>query len=237
MTESEGSDELIARQIEYYRARAPEYDEWPTRSGRYDRGPEHRARWDGEIAEVRDALTAASLTGRVLELACGTGWWTEQLVGGAESIDAVDSSAEVLERNRARVESPKVTYIQADLFKWRPTIQYEAVFFSFWLSHVPPDQFEPFWRLVSDCLAPHGRVFLIDSLHNGEYHWTIPPDGVGPKWVATRELSDGRQFEIVKVFHEPDGLRAALEPLGWDVTVHQTDSFFIWGEASRRSAP
>jgi hypothetical protein len=68
------SDEaLIREQIAYYRARADEYDEWWTRSGRYDRGPDQRARWLTEIGVIERALAAQAPLGDVLELACGTG--------------------------------------------------------------------------------------------------------------------------------------------------------------------
>ncbi len=36
-------DELLGEQAAYYRARAPEYDDWWQRTGRYDRGPEATA--------------------------------------------------------------------------------------------------------------------------------------------------------------------------------------------------
>jgi SAM-dependent methyltransferase len=42
-------NELLDEQLAYYRARAGEYDEWFLRTGRYDRGPEHRA-WHPERA-------------------------------------------------------------------------------------------------------------------------------------------------------------------------------------------
>ena len=47
-----------------------------------------------------------------------------------------------------------------------------------------------------------------------------------------RELNDGRAFEIVKVFHEPEGLAARLEPLGWCGDYRMTANFFIYGSAS-----
>lgn len=49
-------DAIIRQQVEYYRARAAEYDEWFLRQGRYDRGPEQRADWEREVAHVRAAL-------------------------------------------------------------------------------------------------------------------------------------------------------------------------------------
>jgi len=76
------SDEgLLTEQRAYYRARAPEYDEWWQRRGRFDRGPELAQVWDREVAQVAAALETFGVTGEVLELAGGTGWWTARLAG------------------------------------------------------------------------------------------------------------------------------------------------------------
>jgi hypothetical protein len=42
-------------------------------------------------------------------------------------------------------ERDAVTYIAADIFDWQPQHRYDAVFFGFWLSHVPPVTFDEFW--------------------------------------------------------------------------------------------
>ena len=93
MGDSSKHESLLREQIAYYRAR--EYDEWFLRQGRYDRGPELNRRWFDEVAEVRQALAAFNPTGHVLELACGTGLWTEPLLRQAARITAVDASPEV----------------------------------------------------------------------------------------------------------------------------------------------
>src|SRR6185437_12657679 len=97
------SDRLIEEQIAYYRERAGEYDEWFLRQGRYDRGPEHREDWFGEVAVVEAALEQSLATGgEVLELACGTGWWTSRLAARHQRVMAVDGSPEVIAINRER---------------------------------------------------------------------------------------------------------------------------------------
>jgi demethylmenaquinone methyltransferase/2-methoxy-6-polyprenyl-1,4-benzoquinol methylase len=232
-------DELLREQMAYYRARAGEYDEWFLRQGRYDRGPALNQRWSAEVGEVARALAAFGPAGRVLELACGTGWWTQQLVRSAESLTAVDASAEVLALNEARVGDSEerapggVRYVTADLFTWKPDGPYDVVFFSFWLSHVPPERFEAFWGLVRSCLAPGGRVFFVDSRH--EPTGTAADQRLEDPGVTTmtRRLNDGREFRIVKVFYEPDTLAARLESLGWRVTVQATESYFIYGFGER----
>src|SRR5687768_1659873 len=98
------SDErLLQDQVAYYRARAGEYDEWFLREGRYDRGPEHRGEWFAEVEIIRRALSHAITDSDVLELACGTGLWTEQLARENRHVAAVDSSSEVIAINRSRV--------------------------------------------------------------------------------------------------------------------------------------
>ena len=72
-------DRLLAEQQAYYRARAPEYDEWWQRRGRYDRGSDLAEEWDRQVAQVAAALETFGATGDVLEMAGGTGWWTARL--------------------------------------------------------------------------------------------------------------------------------------------------------------
>ncbi len=152
----DAEDDLLAEQRSYYRARAPEYDEWWQRRGRYDRGEEETAEWGRQVATVEAALATFGPSGDVLELAGGTGWWTERLAQTADSLMVVDASAETIERNRARVRRPDVQYVQADLFAWEPDRTYDVVFFSFWLSHVPRERFRAFWSLVERCLGRPG---------------------------------------------------------------------------------
>src|ERR1700722_11590141 len=89
----------LSQQLEYYRARAGEYDQWWLRQGRYDRGAALNGQWFAEAAVVSSALAAFHPAGRVLELACGTGIWSEQLLPFASHLTAVDGSPEMLAIN------------------------------------------------------------------------------------------------------------------------------------------
>lgn len=229
-------DPLLDEQADYYRARAGEYDDWWQRVGRYDRGAEATARWNEEVAEVDAALARASLAGDVLELACGTGWWTERLARTARRLTCIDASTETIELNRTRLRGAGLAlpeYRVADLFAWTPDQTYDAVFFSFWLSHVPLDRFASFWAAVAAALKPGGRAFLIDSLpeptSSARDHRPPGTDG-----VQERRLDDGRTFRVVKLFHRPDELARRLEPLGWRADLDGTSRYFVYGQATRR---
>src|ERR1700761_7665862 len=109
---------LLADQRSFYRARAPEYDQWWQRRGRYDHGPEDTAEWDRQIELVLQAVDTFGPVGDVLELAGGTGWWSRHLAQTARTLTVLDSSRETLRINRERVDRPDVTYIVADIFGW-----------------------------------------------------------------------------------------------------------------------
>jgi len=225
----------LQEQLDYYRARAAEYDQWWLRQGRYDRGAALNAQWFADAAAVSAALAAFRPEGRVLELACGTGIWTEQLLPFAAELTAVDGSPEMLTLNAARLRAPKIRYVEADIFRWRPSEPYDVVFFGFWLSHVPPEAFAAFWQMLQSCLAPGGRVFFVDSRREPTStavdHRLPPPEAT---WL-TRRLNDGREFRICKIFHDPGELTARLAALGWNAAVVATDHYFIHGACGVRA--
>jgi demethylmenaquinone methyltransferase/2-methoxy-6-polyprenyl-1,4-benzoquinol methylase len=227
-----GDEGLLAEQQAFYRARAPEYDEWWQGRGLYDRGPELAEEWDRQVAQVETALGSFGATGDILEMAGGTGWWTERLVRTATRLTVLDASPEALQLNRDRVGRADVEYVVADLFTWQPQRAYDVVFFSFWLSHVPRVRFRAFWALVRACLAPGGRAFLIDSRNDPQPAGEVKDPYVehyGPD-LHLRRLYDGSQYRVVKVMYEPDELQSLLAGQGWATRLAAT-RWFIFGEA------
>lgn len=201
-------DSLLTEQIAYYRARAGEYD----------------ATYPLDVHADADARAALLTTleehapfGRTLELACGTGQWTAELVRHATAVTAVDAAPEALAICRRRVAAADVRLVEADLFTWRPRERYDFVFFSAWLSHVPPQRFDAFWALVADCLEPAGRVFVIDELPAVA---AVERSAAGqPAPAVHRDVTGGGSFRAVKVLHDPDELRARLAALGWEADI------------------
>ena len=197
----------------YYRERAHEYDEWFYRQGRYDRGSELNARWSTEADEVFAELATLNFTGDVLELAPGTGIWTERLLRTASTITAVDASSEMIEINKAKVSDDRVTYVQADLFTWQPEHTYDAVLFSFWISHIPLERLDGFLHAVSTMLRPGGKVFFVDGRREPTSTAKNNQLPEGGNQIMTRTLNNGQSFEIVKNFYDPAELAARCQPL------------------------
>ena len=189
--------DLVEEQKRYYAERAPEYDDWWYRRGRYELEPDALVRWWEDVAEADAALEAFAPRGSLLELAAGTGSWTRKLVRMADRVVAVDANRETLALNTDEAE-----HVLADLFAWRPEETFDVVFFSFWLSHVPDERLEEFWALVRSALRPAGRVFLVDNNVKGDLiHKGRERVDTG---VERRQLADGREFDIVKHYRTPD---------------------------------
>jgi len=233
MTDTVAPD-VLTDMVDYYRARAAEYDEWWYRQGRYDHGPEQNGRWFAEMEEVYAAFDALQIIGDVLELAPGTGIWTERLLKTADAITAVDASEEMVAVNRAKLGSDRVSYVIADLFAWQTDRQYDAVCFGFWISHVPAERLDGFLATVAGVLRPGGKVFFVDGRHEptttAKNH-VLPEQGAQ---VMTRKLNDGRAYQIVKNFYAPDALAAQCARAGLSVDVRETSTFFLYGAGTRR---
>jgi len=209
-------DQLLAEQRAYYSALAPDY---------LDQGLDLPGG-----AELTAALDEFRPAGSVLELACGPGTWTPQLLRYASDVTAVDASAEMLAIAAGRVpDGAPIRFVEADLFSWEPDRQYDVVFMGCWLSHVPAERFESFWSQVAAALAPQGRVFFVD-----DYYRTPEELIEGPaSSTIARRTPDGTTYRIVKVPHAPTDLEGQLRGLGWDITVTPTAGPFFWGAGNR----
>ena len=227
---------ILAEQLAYYRARAAEYDEWWLRTGRYDHGAELNAAWHDDAARVEQALVAhldAARPQSALELACGTGLFTRLVAPRVGRLLALDASPEVQAVNRARVSRANVAYEIADLFAWQPAARYDFVFMSFWLSHVPDDRFDEFWTKVRAALADGGSAYVIDSGWDTTASATNHARPERERGIAVRKLNDGREYRIVKVFHDPGNLARRLAALGLASHVVHTPRYFIHGAVTR----
>jgi 2-polyprenyl-3-methyl-5-hydroxy-6-metoxy-1,4-benzoquinol methylase len=109
-TDMNDTDALLADQIAYYRAAAAEY------------------RLSGPAArDLATALNEFRPAGDVLELACGPGTWTQQLLRHAATVTAVDAAPEMLARAKARVGAGRVRFVQANVLEWTPELNYDLV--------------------------------------------------------------------------------------------------------------
>ncbi|HLY15032.1 MAG TPA: class I SAM-dependent methyltransferase [Candidatus Limnocylindrales bacterium] len=224
-------DDLGPEMQAYYAARAPEYDDWYLRRGRYSRGPVHDLAWNADLDAATVWLDALPLHGEIVELAAGTGWWSTLLAGkGVLSIyDAVEPP---LDRARERLLAHGLrAHIHVRDAWTEPDRPVDALFCGFWLSHVPRARLAEFLGLARRWLKPGGTFAFIDSRpdpHSGAVDQAVSAEAE----ISERRLADGREFRVVKVFWQPAELEAALLAAGFATArVTTTARFFLLGSA------
>lgn len=211
------SEQILQDQIAYYRQRAGEYD--------------GTAYEDLDAARIRIDRIVASLPSapRTLELACGTGMWTESLARRDTLLTALDAAPEALSVARRRCPN-RVEFVCADVFEWKPKERFDLIFFAFWLSHVPSLLVGSFFDRLSGPAAPGGRVVFVDEHVSQAAHdvaLTEDPE------ATRRRLADGSVHRLVKVYLEPHKITETLTRLGWDAQVSRDRTDWIIGSCRR----
>jgi SAM-dependent methyltransferase len=226
--------DIDAEMLAYYEARAPEYDDWYLRRGRYARGPVHDAAWNAELDVAGRWLDDLPIHGDIVELAAGTGWWSPLLASKGE-LSLYDAAPAPLDRARERLVAHRLRAHLHVRDAWaEPDRAVDAVFTGFWLSHVPRVRLDAFLGLVRRWLMPGGTFAFIDSLPDPQSSAADHPAPAGD--ASVRRLADGREFTIVKVYYAPDELERALHAAGFaEATVTTTGRFFLTGVATAGS--
>ena len=197
--------------VDYYEARAAEYDDWYLRRGRYAHGPIHDQAWAAELDAATLWLDRQPLGGEIVELAAGTGWWSPLLASkGDLSIYDAASAPLDLARDRLLAHGLRAHIHVRDAWA-EPDRTVDAVFCGFWLSHVPRARLGAFLELARRWLKPGGSLLAIDSRpdpSSGAVDQPATPEAEAADGIVRRRLADGREFRVVKVVYPPDELEA-----------------------------
>ncbi|MHB1198114.1 MAG: class I SAM-dependent methyltransferase [Polaromonas sp.] len=210
---------------DYYAARANEYDQIYLK-------PERQAdlrtieRWLPEV-----------LSGRtVLEVACGTGYWTQFIAPSSASVVALDSSPETLHVARTRVPQDKVHLLSGDAYSLPfPSSTFDAGFAGFWWSHVPRSRITEFLRGFHTALIPGAKVVFLDNLFVPDSSTPISERDAEGNTYQSRPLSNGTVHRVLKNFPSREELVSSVAGLAQDVRYHQWR--YYWALEYVTSAP
>ncbi|HWR83166.1 MAG TPA: class I SAM-dependent methyltransferase [Candidatus Deferrimicrobium sp.] len=189
--------------IDYYRARAPEYEQIYYRDV-----PERRQELDclatqlGELVRDKD----------VLDLACGTGYWAQVMSRTAQFVLAADISPEMLTEARRKEYYSQVEFVRADLYRPPVRVQsFDVVVLGFWFSHEPRQHYLEFFDIMCQPLRPGGLIWMVDN--------NPPAEGINQNLVRTdafgntfkrRFLDNGKEHVILKNYFTAEQLRTTL---------------------------
>jgi demethylmenaquinone methyltransferase/2-methoxy-6-polyprenyl-1,4-benzoquinol methylase len=182
------------------------------RAGEYDR-VYHKPERQNDLALLTDRLRALLAGHRVLEVACGTGYWTEAIADVTTSIVATDINPEVLEIARAKrlPDDTDVRFIEADAYTLEGVGDgFDAALTAFWWSHIPKSRVDAFLRSLHQRLMPGALVVICDNLYIEGSNTPISRTDDEGNTYQMRGLEDGSAHEVLKNFPDETELRRAL---------------------------
>jgi ubiquinone/menaquinone biosynthesis C-methylase UbiE len=189
----------------YYAARAREYE-------RIYAKPERQA----DLRRLEGLLPSLFAGRRLLEIACGTGYWTKLLAGEAQSIVAIDASSETL---AVAAEKPlpagRVRFRVADAYALPDELgMFDAAYAGFWWSHVPARERARFLGALDRRLLPGATIALLDNLFVEGSSTPIAHADADGNTYQVRRLDDGTEHTVLKNFPTEDELRADVAAFG-----------------------
>ena len=201
---------IEATMAAYYARRAEEYELIFHKPERQD-----------DLRALRSFVVEAFAGRNVLEIACGTGYWTQVLSRSAASVTAIDVNDEVLEIARAKpTRRDNVELLCEDAYAL-PSFskQFSGGFAGFWWSHLPKERLRSFLTGLHRALAPGAAMVFIDNAYVESSSTPISRRDADGNTYQKRTLHDGSTHEVLKNFPTEDELRHALDGLATHVRV------------------
>jgi 2-polyprenyl-3-methyl-5-hydroxy-6-metoxy-1,4-benzoquinol methylase len=184
--------------VQYYAKRAQEYE-------RIYHRPERQADLKALCATIEDTFAGRD----VLDVACGTGYFSACAARRARSLQGVDANETTLELARAKA-IPNASFRAGDAYELGSlTRAYSGALCTFWWSHIPKDRIEAFLRDLHRSLEPGALVLFADNTYVEGSSTPLTRTDAGGNTYQTRKLESGAGYEVLKNFP------AAGELLGW----------------------
>jgi len=192
---------ITDQQAQFYAKSAANHDRV------YDK-PERQA----DLAAIRSHLADAVRGHRVLELACGTGYWTRLLADSAAAVTATDINPEMIALAQLRaLPAGKVQLRVADAWDLPADIgSYSAVFIGFWWSHIKREEQERFLAQLRAKLGKDILLVLLDDVYVEGSSETVARTDLEGNTYQIRTAPDGERYEIPKTYPSDSALRKKL---------------------------
>jgi demethylmenaquinone methyltransferase/2-methoxy-6-polyprenyl-1,4-benzoquinol methylase len=198
-------------------------DYYAKRASYYER-VYHKPERQADLRAMEAALAPQFAGRRVLEIACGTGWWTPHGARLAASWMATDLNPETIAVARAKTlpvrpdGSAVVEFSAVDAWAMAELggRTFDAAFAGFWWSHVPLERLRDWLALLHARLEPGARVVMLDNRFvTGSSTPISRTDAAGNTWQL-RALDDGSTHEVLKNFPTCEAALALLGPRSRD---------------------
>lgn len=205
--------------IRYYAQRAAEYEKVYTKPER----AKDRQKLNNELRRVFAGHD-------VLEVACGTGYWTLPVSEVARSVVGTDVNEEVLLIAQSKpYPDGRVRFVKSDAYSLDDVSgDFTAALASYWFSHIPKNRRLEFIRTLHSKLKPGAIVVFVDNIYveGSNNPMSDYVDGEGNTY-SRRRLQDGSEWDVLKNFPTEDELRKLLDGSAEDIEYYKS-SYYWW---------
>ena len=205
--------------LEYYHERAGEYD-------KVYQNPAEQADLQAAAQYFQEIFAGK----KVLEIACGTGYWTAVIAQIAQSVYATDGNESLLEIARQRIQSENVRFAVADMYHLSSAEKYEAIFGGFIWSHILKQDLNAFLQQLKPLLLPNGLLVFIDSnpLENTNHdRRNISITDANGNSYQQRTLENGKSYSVLKNFPDDAFLREGVADIASEINIQRLEYYWV----------
>jgi SAM-dependent methyltransferase len=203
---------------DFYRRRAAEYEAIYAK-------PERQA-----DLRVLEKLIPERMSGRrVLEVACGTGYWTVLVARTARSLVATDAVEEPMQIARSKEYGGRAVRFEiADAYALAPALgRFDAALAVFWWSHVPRSRIGAFLASLHARLERGARVLFMDNRYVEGSSTPIHERDADGDSYQVRRLADGSENRVIKNFPTEAEARADLAPCAASLSYRELPYYWL----------
>ena len=204
-------------QIQYYFDRAKEYEQIYQKPERQE-----------DLKQLRTILKDTFSGKSVLEIACGTGYWTQFISETAKSILATDINESVIEIAQSKKYHAPITFEKVDIFNLTNTNEkFDSGFGGFIWSHIPKQKLDVFLSGFISNISQGGLVVFIDTKYVEESNTHINSKDEYGNTYQIRTLSNGNNYKVMKNFPVDKEILDIIEPVGTEIEIEQLKYFWV----------
>ncbi len=204
----------MENQKRYYQKRAKEYELVYTKAERQN-----------DLQQLTKILSNAFQEKNIIEIACGTGYWTQVISETTSSIFATDYNEEVLQLAQNKTYQGKVEFEQIDFWKL-PITNYEGLFGGFIWSHILKEDLPQFLDLICNRLQSNAKAIFIDNKYVKGSSTAISRIDKNGNTFQERKLASSERFEVLKNFPTRAEIQSILKP--FNLKFHFTELDYYW---------
>ncbi len=199
---------------EYYSNRAFEYE-------KVYQKPERQK----DLAEIRKILREVFTNQSVLELGCGTGYWTREISHSATSITGIDISESVLNIAGEKKYQCPTKLIRGSYYDFN--LQgHTAIFGGFIISHILKENLRNFVERILES-PEYVKVLFVDNLFVEGNNTPITRKDVNGNTYQLRKLKSGRTYEVLKNFPSKEEWNQVMADTNLVFTYKELEYFWI----------